>query len=71
LGYNKTKVFAYGGHSRNPLNGENLGKIVSFPGPTINNLCGKPLFITYTNKIEGPHLFNVPSNLVYDPLMTT
>lgn len=37
LGYNKTKVFAYGGYSKNPLTGENLGKVVSFPGPTINN----------------------------------
>jgi hypothetical protein len=65
--YPKTLAYGYGCDAHNPITNEDLGFILSTPGPTIHGISGNSLTINYTNTIKSNHMFNVDWSLVMDP----
>ena len=61
--FNATEIFAYAGK----VNGQ---IVASYPGPTLSVLEDVPIYVIYTNNIQGSHLFPLdtapPFNMTID-----
>lgn len=73
-GFPKTTVFGYGGFVTDKKSGAVVYKH-STPGPTFEELRGRPAHVMWLNHLAGPHLFAVdptlhwanPNNIPMDP----
>lgn len=58
-GFDRTKVWGYGGNAWDPLTGKYLGYFQFSPSCTFDTIKGVPVRVTWTNNITQPSLFAV------------
>lgn len=65
-----TSVWGYGGYAKDAVTGAPLGWIRNSPGPSFEATRGVAVDVTYTNMIDGDHMFAVDPTLHWaDPNM--
>jgi len=58
-----TFVWGYGGQARDAITGADLGYVRNAPGPSFEATRHTPIQVTWTNRIDTPHLFPVDPTL--------
>jgi len=65
-----TSVWGYGGYAKDAVTGASLGWIQNSPGPSFEAIRGVAAEVTYTNMVDGEHMFPVDPTLHWaDPNM--